>query len=129
MEPNLHPPPPLYPLVRGEEWSRRVSPNTKCEEQTLKRRKTHTHTHKNKWEITECKKEGRKVTYHIDEILESDGGGGALLRPFQQDVSFVGVDFCDELRFVQDLQEVIPRYLTESLRVILPSTQQEPKIN
>jgi len=90
---------------------------------------THTHTHKNKWEITECKKEGRKVTYHIDEILESDGGGGALLRPFQQDVSFVGVDFCDELRFVQDLQEVIPRYLTESLRVILPSTQQEPKIN
>lgn len=68
------------------------------------------------------------MTYHIDEILESDGGGGALLRPLQQDVSLVGVHFCDELRFVQNLQEVVPRYLTKSLRVILPSTQQEPNI-
>jgi hypothetical protein len=68
------------------------------------------------------------VTYHIDEILESDGSGGALLRSFQQDVSLVGVDFCDELWFVQNVQEVIPRYLTKSLWVILPSTEVEPKI-
>ena len=67
------------------------------------------------------------MTYHIDEILESDGGGGSLLRPFQEDVSLVGVDFCDEFRFVQNLQEVIPRYLTKSLWVILPSTEKEPK--
>jgi hypothetical protein len=78
--------------------------------------------------MTECKKVTRRVTYHIDEILESDGGGAALLRPFQQDVSLVGVDFSDELRFVQHLQEVIPRYLTESLRVILPITEEEQKI-
>ena len=33
-------------------------------------------------EITEFKMEATKVTYHIDEVLECDGGGGALLRPF-----------------------------------------------
>jgi hypothetical protein len=68
------------------------------------------------------------VTYHIHEILESDCGCAALLRSLQQDVSLVAVDFCDELRFVQNLQEVIPRYLTKSLRVILPSTEKEQKI-
>ena len=68
------------------------------------------------------------MTYHIDEILESDGGGGALLRPFQQDVSLVGVDFCNELRLVQHLKEVIPRYLAKSLWIILPSAEEEPKI-
>ena len=68
------------------------------------------------------------MTHHIDEVLESDGGGGVLLRPFQQDVSLVGVDFGDELRLIQNLQEVVPRYLAKSLRVVLPSTQDEPKI-
>jgi hypothetical protein len=93
---------------------RRVYPT-----QTVKNKQEESKT--TKWKYGMPKMGARRATYHIDEILESDGGGGALLRPFQQDVSLVDVDFGDELRFVQNLQEVIPRDLTKSLRVILPS--------
>jgi hypothetical protein len=50
------------------------------------------------------------------------------LRAFQQDVSLVGVYLCDELWIVQNLQEVIPRDLAESLGVILQSAKRQPKI-
>ena len=61
------------------------------------------------------------ATYHIDEVLEGDGRGGARLGALLQLFDLVGADGGAELGRFQRRAKVLPRYLAEALRIELPT--------
>lgn len=58
-------------------------------------------------------------TYNIDEILKCYCRRIRLASSFQQDITFILRDIFHEFRRIQQHQEIVPRNLSETFRIVL----------